>query len=205
MGPIATLSRLRFALLLCGAALVGACAEEPKPRSVPELLENPIVLEAVMVRCNANRTQTRYDAECVNARQAVSMLEAREDRERAKAFEAQSQRKREALRRTQTAAAEARRRAQEAERLREETAYLAQFGELPPSPEDDEAMAETESNVPGAVLPDPEEADESPATGGEATLPASDGGNAPTMSREESADLGAIREELQRRNDGSED
>ncbi len=66
-------------------------------------------------------------------------------------------------------------------------------------------MAETESNVPGAVLPDPEEADESPATGGEATLPASDGGNAPTMSREESADLGAIREELQRRNDGSED
>lgn len=198
-----TPGKIRFVLLLCGTALVAGCAEEPQPRSVAELLEDPIILEAAMVRCNANRVETRYDAECVNARQAVSILEAKEDRERAKAFEAQSQRKREALRRTQRAAAEARRRVQEAERRREEAAYLAQFGELPPAPADDDAMAEAQDNAPGAVLPAPDEINESATTGAESMLPASDGGNAPVVTKEEPTDLGAIREELQRRNDES--
>ena len=43
-------------------------------------------------------------------------------------LEASSERKREALRRTQAAAAEARRREAEAEQVREEAAYLSQFG-----------------------------------------------------------------------------
>ena len=63
-----------------------------------------------MVLCAQNRVESRYDAECVNARQAVSLVEAREERARREALEAQSALKREALRRTQEAAAEARRR-----------------------------------------------------------------------------------------------
>ena len=182
-----------MASMCCGLALVAACTEPPPPRSVEELLENPIVLEAVMVGCSENRDETRYDAECVNARQAVSIIEAREDRERAKAFEEQSQRKREALRRTQQAAAEARRRAEDAERRRKEAAYLAQFGELPPSPDSEQATEEPTMNAPSAVLP---EAEDVPAKGVvlEETLPAFDGANAPT-------DLSAIREELQKRSD----
>ena len=122
-------------IVLCGVALVTGCAEEPKHRSVTEFLENPIVLEAAVVRCAQNRTESRYDAECVNARQAISIIEAKEERARRDAFEAESDKKREALRRTQQAAAEARRRATEAERVRKEAEYLAQFGELPPQPE----------------------------------------------------------------------
>jgi hypothetical protein len=150
---------------------------------VDEFLENPIVLEAAVVRCAENRNQTRYDAECVNARQAISILEAKEDRERAKEFEAQSERKRESLRRTQQAAAEARRRAQEAERQRREAEYLAQFGELPP-PEDGASGAVGEAdNAPVMVIPEPEDdfsVDEAPNT----PLPASDGGNAPIIETE---------------------
>ncbi len=158
-----------------------------------------------MVRCNQNRDQTRYDAECVNARQAVSIVEAREDRNRAKAFEAQSMRKREALRRTQEAAAEARRRAEDAQRRAEEAAYLAQFGELPPSPEGAASSAGAEANVPTAVLPEPEGVAESATTGAEIALPASDGGNAPAVESEPPSDLSAIREELQKRNDETGD
>lgn len=197
----ATTIRLRTAALCCGLGLVAACTEPPPPRSVAELVENPIILEAVMVRCNANRDETRYDAECVNARQAVSIIEAREDRQHAEAFEDESRRKREALRRTQEAAAEARRRAEEAERRREEAAYLAQFGELPPSPQGDEPSTGAEGNAPTAVLPEPGDKPESATTGAETTLPASDGGNAPAVESEQPSDLDAIREELQRRNE----
>ena len=119
-------------ILLCGGAFLAACSEELPPRSVQEFLDDPILLEAAVVRCAQSRAETRYEAECVNARQAVSIIEAREERERAALLEEQSQRKRDALRRTQEAAAEARRRAEETERLRREAEYLAQFGELPP-------------------------------------------------------------------------
>jgi len=166
-------------MLLGGAALLAGCTEEPKPRSVDEFLENPIVLEAAVVRCAENRDKTRYDAECVNARQAISILEAKEDRERAKEFEAQSERKRESLRRTQEAAAEARRRAQEAERQLREAEYLAQFGELPP-PED---TADETGNAPVVVISEPD--DESAAGGATSEpVPASDGGNAPVVETE---------------------
>ena len=142
-----------------------------------EFLDDPILLEAAVVRCAESRAETRYDAECVNARQAVSIIEAREERERAALFEEQSQRKRDALRRTQEAAAEARRRAEEAERLRREAEYLAQFGELPPADEEAGDAAEADGNVPGAVIPDETEA--AAAAGSVEDLAATDGSNEP--------------------------
>ncbi len=193
------MSRTNLALLLCGSVLLAGCAEEPPPRTVAEFLENPIVLEAAVVRCAANRSQTRYEAECVNARQAVSILEAKEERERAKAFEAQSERKREALRQTQAAAAEARRRAAEAERRRREAAYLAQFGELPPDASSSDTGAST-GNAPVMVLPEPEDEVVTSSMQSDAVLPASDGGNAPVAGNDAPTDLNSIREELQRRN-----
>jgi len=175
-------------VILCGLALFAGCEEEQKPRSVTEYLENPILLEAAVVRCAQNRSETRYEAECVNARQAVSVIEAKEERARRDAFEAESDKKREALRRTQQAAAEARRRAQEAERLRKEAAYLAQFGELPP-PED------------GAVV-----VDEALAVSTDESMPPSDGGNAPVAeaTTEPASDLNEIRDELRKRNEESD-
>lgn len=134
------------------------CAEEQKPTSVTEFLENPIILEAAVVRCAQNRSATRYDATCVNARQAVAIIEAAEERGRRDMFEAESTRKREALRRTQQVAAEARRRAAEAERMRKEAEYLAQFGELPPQPQGENGVDASGANAPGMIIP--ENADE---------------------------------------------
>lgn len=181
-----------LALLLCGGALLAACSKELPPRSLQELLDDPILLEAAVVRCAQSRAETRYEAECVNARQAVAIIEAREERERAALMEEQSKRKRDALRQTQEVAAEARRRAEEAERLRREAEYLAQFGELPPPPEEDEGDAEVSGNVPEAAIPG--ESQPQTSAGVTEDVPASDGANAPT-------DLNAMREEMRRRDE----
>jgi len=195
----------KLTLILSGISLLAACAEERPPRSVDEFMANPIMLEAAMVRCSESRDATRYDAECVSARQASQMIEAREDATRRAEQEAQSERKRQAFRRTQEAAAQARRRAAEAERLRKEAEYLAQFGVAPPKatqiPEDEPLTG----NTPLAVIPTgPTQPESAPYRGD--TVRASDGGNAPviaTLPKEEDpkTDLESIRDELQRRKD----
>jgi len=191
------MKNMQSILLLGGVTLFAGCGREPPPRSVHEFLDEPILLEATMVRCAQNREETRYDVECVNARQAVSLIEAREERARHDAFELESKRKREALIRTQKAAAEARRRAAEAEALRKESEYLAQFGESPPPTieEDDQQAA----NAPLAVIPEPEKAQE------DATVifddpPAPVGSNAPAAETETKT-IDAVRDELRRRAD----
>jgi len=186
--------------------MLAACAEEPRPRSVTEFVENPILLEAAMIRCAQDRSKTRYDSECVNARQAVARIQAKEEAARAAALEASSESKRDALRRTQAAAAEARRRAAEGKRLREEAEYQAQFGVAPPTDlESGESLPD--GNVPVAVVPDA--VDNVPASDsyGDAQ-PAIDGGNAPVVNSEPESpesDLESIRDELRRRSEEGED
>ena len=188
-------------ILLAVAATVAACSEPPPPRSVQEFLDNPIILEAALVRCAQNRLETRYDAECVNARQANKIVMAEEEAERRAAFEEQSARKREQLRRAQEAAAEARRRAVEAQRRREEEAYLAQFGQVPEQP-DAGSGADQDGNIPGAVIPEPvEEPEEDSGYREPLYPPESDSANAPTAETEPATDLSDIREELRRRNE----
>ncbi len=203
-------------MLLCGFSLLAACAEEAPPRSVIQFVDNPILLEAAMVRCAQDRAKSRYDAECVNARAAVSRIQAKEEAARAAALEARSESKRDALRRTQAAAAEARRRSAERERLRQEAEYLAQFGVAPPvdgvappvdgvaPPVDGEAAdVLPEGNLPVAVLPEAGDEPDSAGPSGSAQ-PATDGGNAPVVESEPEpteSDLAAIRDELRRRNE----
>jgi hypothetical protein len=167
---------------------------------VTEFLENPIVLEAAVVRCSHNRDETRYDAECMNVRQAISIIEAKEERTKRAAFEAESEGKREALRQTHEDAAAALRRATEQDRLRREAEYLAQFGELPPMPEGEAATEGSSGNAPTVLIPEPVEEDlvySEPVD----SAPASDGGNAPLMETEPESDLDAIREELRLRSE----
>jgi membrane-bound lytic murein transglycosylase len=196
---------LRVTILIVGIALVAGCAKPPPPRSVQEFLDNPIVLEAALVRCSRNRAESRYEAECVNAREANKIIAAREEAARRAEFEAQSERKRQALRRAQEAAAEARRRAAEAERRREEAAYLAQFGQLPS--DDSEMTAESDTgNVPIAVIPEPVEESANTVEGGYSeplsTSP-SGASNAPAAQTEPETprNLDEIREELKRRSE----
>ena len=148
------MTTIRLTMIVFALGLLGACAEEQPPRSVGEFEANPILLEATVVRCSQNRDETRYDPECVNAREAVSRMAAREEQAGRAALEAQSERKRQALRRTQEAAAEARRRTADSNRRREEAEYLAQFGELPADETVDPDAIDAATNAPGADIPE---------------------------------------------------
>ena len=202
----------RLTILSLGAAVIAGCAEDaPPPRSVTEFVENPILLEAAMVRCSRNRSESRYDPECMNAREAVDRIEAKEEEIRRAELEARSEAKRRALRRTQEAQAEARRRAEEAERRRREAEYLAQFGVLPPSEDDSSDDALVEGNVPLAVVPQggaEEETQPTLQSPAATPLPTDGSSNAPVIrtepQEEQPTDLQDIREELRRRSEGDD-
>ncbi len=206
-------------MLLCSCLFVAACSEDRPARSVREFLDNPQFLEAAVVRCSQNRTESRYEPECINARQAVSVIEAGEERARRDRLEEESKDKRDALRRTQRAAASARQHAVERERLREEAEYLAQFGAVPP-PVEEPDLRQLEANSPGAVIPRPVQTEQQPAVvyadeppvifdepvrAYSDSVPASDGGNAPVMKSEPEpeTDLNSVRDELRRRQEES--
>ena len=167
-----------FALLVIGTVFVAGCNRQPPPRSSTEFVDNPMLLEAAMVRCAQDREQSRYDAECLNARAAAERIQVQAEAESQAELEEQSERKRNDLRRTQAAVAEARRRALADAENRKEAEYLAQFGELPPV-DTVEEVDEAVGNVPVAVIPEADETDQSAETLG--------------------SDLEAVREELQRR------
>jgi hypothetical protein len=193
----------RLTLLLCGILMLAGCEKEAPARTVTEFVENPILLEAAMVRCSQDRAKTRYDAECINARQAVARVQAQEEAAEKAALEARSEQKRKALRRTQAAAAEARRRTAEAQRLREEAEYLAQFG-VEPAGEIEASDPLAEGNLPVAVVPEEQE-----VTGTDAELEsATDADDAPvpdSAPEPAASDLQSIREELRRRSEEVED
>lgn len=165
-------------LLIASLLLVACAKEEPPPRSVSEFVDNPLLLEAAMVRCARNRAESRYDPTCINAREAVRGIQAKEEEVRRAELEARSEAKRLALRRTLEAQAEARRRSAAAFERRKEAEYLAQFGVAPPTDDgDDEALPQ--GNVPLAVVPKAEESEPAPATTAGEMLPAGTASNAP--------------------------
>lgn len=170
--------------------LLAGCTEERRAHTVTEYLDDPMLLEAAVISCGRNRAESRYEEECVNARQAVSIIEARAERERSSDLEAQSERKRKALRRTQQAAAEVRRRAEAAERERVEAEYLAQFGELPPLDSSDETSNEAAANAPVMIIPAAEQNLRQDRSVIEAS-PATEGGNAPVAEKEPETDIDA--------------
>ncbi len=205
------------ALIASGLPLAVACSPEPPPRTVIDFVENPRLLEATMVRCAENRAELKYTPECLNAREAVDRLAARDEVERRKELEAQSARKREALRRAQQAAAQARARAEEAERQRREAEYLAQFGE-PESPYAEPQPAQAGSGQAPAATGQPGDAASGAAAAGDGaptTVPAPSvtttpypAGNPPPSQSPatgtEPTGLDAVREELRRRQEAGQ-
>ena len=187
---------------LSGLAIIviaAGCAEEPQPRSVSDFLDDEIGLEATLSRCNAQRSLTRNDPECKNAREANKRLATEREAELQRRFEAESQRKREAIRDRNEAIAAARRRAEEAERVRQEELYELQFqgGAGNPAPTDGaESLSPAAGSNGAGSTPDAtagSDVSEAPA----ADEPPPDAGSS---SDPETADLGSLREELERRN-----
>lgn len=190
-----------FAINVCVVLAISAsCTKEPPPRTVVEFVENPRLLEATMVRCAQNRAELRYTPECVNAREAVNRIAANEEAARRSELDAQSVRKREALRRAQQAAAEARERSAEFERLREEAEYLGQFesvAEPMPMPGTTEGGEVPPAGVPGEREQPAPESFTTPDPAIDAVVPQS----MPDRVLEEDPEpsLESVREELQRR------
>jgi hypothetical protein len=168
------------------------CAEEPQPPSVDEFMSNNVLRDATMIRCGANRSTMKYEVECVNAREANNRIAVAKETERRAELEAQSERKRRALRRTQEAANLARKRAAEAAKRREEQAYISQFtgesgGSATPNPAPPPASNGAPQTQAPAVLP---EADPAPQPREELT---------PEPEAPPGTDLQSIRDELKRR------
>ena len=115
--------------VLAFAFLVG-CSEPPPPPSVAELLADPVLLDATMVRCLEQHDGTNYAPECISAREAAGQLALAAEQARQAELEAASERKREALRRAQEAADAAR---QQALALAEERETAEYLGLVPPA------------------------------------------------------------------------
>lgn len=183
-------------LLLSATLWLPGCSKELPPRSADEFVDNPILLEAAMVRCAQNRSKTRYEAACINAREAIDRISVKEEAARKVEMEARSEAKRRALRRTQEAAAYARQRAAETRALQQEADYLAQFGAAPAV---EGAQLEETKNETTVAAP----------VGLDKTQTVTDGVVAPITvvepELEDGTDLNAIRDELQRRNEADVD
>jgi hypothetical protein len=213
---------------ICAASLLTACGEEPPPPSPSEFMENRILLEATVVRCSQSPAEARYDAECMNAREAVNRLAAAEEQAKRQDLETQSERKRQALRRAQEAAAEARRRALVEEQRRRDAELLGEFEPLPTdesADETDDVTNDVTNDNTGRDLPSPggsgnneytdptdgdDTADDSADDTAPTPLPRSAAGPIPDASASEdpdsgSTDLEAIRRELERRQGESTD
>jgi hypothetical protein len=181
-------------------------------------MDDPILMEATMVKCSRDRSRTKYEIECVNAREAVNRLANGQEEERQQELDRQSERKRVALRQAQLAATQARQRTAERQRLRQEAEYFGQFeataGEgvaeqgvsaVSVAEETAIAVGELSGNEPGAVIPQADnEADaDSPRNADYA-------GSAteivlPPPAAQPGSDLEAVREQLKQRQEPPSD
>src|ERR1700730_688988 len=84
-------------IIACGglAAVISAMAAcSPRripPLTVTELMEDRVMLDGVLMKCNQNQTKARGDTACINARIAIERLapqnEPAEEAKRAQEFE----------------------------------------------------------------------------------------------------------------------
>ena len=196
--------RFHIYLGICIAAIVSftGCSKEPRPPSVNEFMQNELLLQSTLVRCTENRSEMRYEPECVNVREAVNLLAVREEKASREKLEAQSKRKREALRRTQQAVAEARRLNAERQRIQEQGGIVV-VDEVPIAlPQDGGTVAlEAAGEAPASSTTGIDDA------GSTATTPAVDVESDPapgadeTLANDTTSDIEAVRQELKRRDE----
>jgi hypothetical protein len=78
--------------------VAGGCAPKPQPRSFADYLEDRMLMEGTLARCNADRVGTHDDLECANARRAAVTIALRVEEARRAELERESERKLTALR-----------------------------------------------------------------------------------------------------------
>jgi hypothetical protein len=100
--PVSIKSMIARGCLTAIVLWMAACSPRRiPPLSVSDLMEDRVVLDGVLMKCNQNPTKARTDTECLNARIAIDRLASRsepaEEAKRAEEFE----KNREQLRLTQ--------------------------------------------------------------------------------------------------------
>lgn len=132
-------------LVIAGALLLGACSQELPPRSALDLMSDPAVRDAVLLRCNQLQGAALKDAECRNVREAVDRLAAEEQESEAEQVKHDSFQK----------AREARRAREERERARREASEKpADAYTMPLVPEQPTASVPTASVMSAVSLPE---------------------------------------------------
>jgi hypothetical protein len=143
----------RLALLICSVLILAGCIDnEPPPPSVATLIEDPTLLDSILERCTAGIDELRASQECVNARRAVDVIAAQEAEKTPETdLEAESERKRAALRRQRERVTQ---RVQQAEELLNERTAEKEAEELTGSAEYvDELAADEPVELPPTMLP----------------------------------------------------
>jgi hypothetical protein len=83
-------------ILVVAAGLAAACGgPPPAPRTVAEFVEDPTLLQGVMIRCEQERARGVRDPECANALAAADRLAAEDETRRAADRAAEFERQRE--------------------------------------------------------------------------------------------------------------
>ena len=86
--------RKSFTAAVVAAGLVaGGCAPDPVPRSFADYLEDRMLMEGTLARCDADRIATHNDLECANARRAAVTIALRVEEARREDLERESERK----------------------------------------------------------------------------------------------------------------
>src|ERR1700730_2028234 len=77
-----------------GAVILATVACSPRripPMTVNDLMEDRVMLDGVLLKCNQNQSKARSDSDCLNARVAIERLASRneqaEEAKRAEEFE----------------------------------------------------------------------------------------------------------------------
>src|SRR6202047_3910614 len=65
-----------------GAAILALAACSPRripPMSVTDLMEDRVMLDGVLMKCNRNQSKARTDSDCLNARIAIERLASKNE------------------------------------------------------------------------------------------------------------------------------
>ena len=155
----AAVGRRWLALSLGLCAGIAGCVNEPPPRSFTEFMEDRFAREGTLVRCNADRTATANDPECINARRAAAALAAQDDAAQRERRDAQSEARLLAARQREAAQQEAQRRAEVAAQTEEQLAYESLWEEeqtpQPPVRETENRQVAAIAAQTGSVTPLP--------------------------------------------------
>jgi leucyl-tRNA synthetase len=85
-------------IFLVALLAMTGCAKEQVPTSVDEFMQDRVMLDATLARCDLEQSDTFDDRNCVNARRAVERLWRQQEEINAGLLERESERKRELLR-----------------------------------------------------------------------------------------------------------